>query len=120
MAVEARSSFRRRYSLASLIAVAFAAVALVNTPTADSSPWRSCGDQKGRGAGYYNVYARSVSCRKAKKVAYEWFWGGGWIKGESRGFSCSSKRIGIESSRVKCFNFLGDGVWQIVKFQAGA
>jgi hypothetical protein len=85
MAAEAPSSFRRRCSLASLlIAMAFAAVALVNAPTADAAAWRSCGDQKGIGAGYDNVYALNVGCKKARSVAYEWFWGGGSVTGESR------------------------------------
>jgi hypothetical protein len=120
MAAEARSSFRRRFSLASLIAVAFATVALMNAPTADAGQWRSCGDQKGRGAGYFDVYARNVGCKKARSVAHEWFWGGGSETGESRGFTCDDRRIGIESSKVRCLKFLGDGEWQVVKFKAGA
>jgi hypothetical protein len=101
-------------------AVAFATVALVNAPTADAAGWRSCGDQKGIGAGYDNVSARNVGCKKARSVAYEWFWGGGSETGESRGFTCSRRRIGIELSKVRCLNFLGGGEWQIVKFLAGA
>jgi hypothetical protein len=68
---------QERCSLASLIAMAFAAVAIVNAPTADAARWRSCGDQKGIEAGYDNVYARNVGCKKARSVAYEWFLGGG-------------------------------------------
>jgi hypothetical protein len=101
-------------------AVAFATVALVNAPTADADAWRSCGDQKGIGAGYYDVIARNVGCKKAKSVAHEWFWGGGWETGESRGFTCSDRRIGYEVSKVRCLNFLGNGRWQIVKFHGGA
>jgi hypothetical protein len=121
MAAEARSCFRRSFLLASLIAVALATLALVSAPTADAAPWRSCGDQKGRGAGYFNVHAQNVGCKKARSVAYEWTWGGGFETGESRGFTCSDRQTGIETSKVRCVNYLGGtGEWQVVKFQAGA
>ena len=113
-------NFKRIVSLAALIAVAFATVAFVNAPTADAAAWRSCGDQKGMGAGYYNVIGRNVGCKKARSVAQEWFWGGGSETGNSRGFTCNYRQIGIELLRVHCLNFLGHGEWQIVKFQAGA
>jgi hypothetical protein len=113
-------AFSRRLSLASLIAAAFAVLALVSAPTADAGGWRSCGDQNRMGAGYDNVYARNVGCKRARSVAHEWFWGEGSLTGESRSFTCSRKQIGIELSYVRCRNRLGNGEWQIVKFQAGA
>jgi hypothetical protein len=82
--------------------------------------WRSCGDQPGRGAGYYNVFARNIGCKAAKGVAYEWTWEGGFETGEARGFTCDDKRTGYEDSRVSCSRVLAGGRTQQVKFKAGA
>jgi hypothetical protein len=81
--------------------------------------WRNCGNQKGMGAGFYDVHAKNIGCKKAKGVAHKYFWGGGALTGQFWGFSCKSRRIALEVSKVRCARPQGERT-QVVKFRAGA
>jgi hypothetical protein len=90
-------------------------VAWVGPSTVSASHFRKCGDQPGRGAGWYNVKAANVKCATARKVAKQfWFGDPGPL-----GFRCDSNQIGTELSRAKCVR-RRSGQKQIVKFEYGA
>jgi hypothetical protein len=90
-------------------------MAWVGPSNISASHFRKCGDQSGRGAGWYNVKAANVKCATARKVAKQfWFGDPGPL-----GFRCDTDQIGTELSRAKCVR-RRSGQKQIVKFEYGA
>ena len=91
-----------------LLALLLAAgILLLFTPAADAA--KNCGNLRGSGArAGFDIEARGLSCRQAKKVARaftnEAAIGGPIKRVDAAGYSfrCKTKRTGFETFRTKC------------------
>lgn len=102
--------------LAILISALAATAALTSTAPASANDWRKCGDQPQLGAGWYNVRAHNISCRKARAVAKEY---GFAANTTPFGFACQDRLIGYETTKAACRRNR-DGLIQKVRFEYGA
>ena len=86
----------------------------VGASPASAAYWRECGSQAQPGAGWYNVRARNINCRNARRVARRH-----QFDGTPFGFRCRSAQIGPEATRYFCRRFQS-GIVQKVRFTYGS
>ncbi|HZJ29443.1 MAG TPA: hypothetical protein VFD37_05590 [Solirubrobacterales bacterium] len=79
--------------------------------------WRKCGDLQESGAGAFNVMARSIGCRPARRVADSYTWSKGNLA--QAGWTCRTRRVGYELSKAQCVK-RGQRPAKIVRFEIGA
>jgi hypothetical protein len=108
----------KRFVTASVLTLSL----LLTTPsTATAADYKRCGDLQRAGAGVYNIRAKGVGCRKARRVARRyynrWVDSGGDTTHRILGFRCRSRRTGIESHRARCSRDRGADV---IRFVYGA
>lgn len=106
-------------STAIATALTMAALAPMGSPAqavASGGYYKPCGSQHRAGAGWYNVRAHHVGCRKARQVARHY-----WRNGDSRfdGWRCRARQIGEERNKARCHRH-HNGRYQVVRFLFGA
>jgi hypothetical protein len=99
-----------------LVLAVIAVLPAVDPDDASAGHFRKCGDQKSRGAGWFDAKAAGVDCRTARQVARQYTWQG--VK-RPKGFRCDDDRIATEIWRVKCRR-TESGHRDLVKFKFGA
>jgi len=102
--------------LAILVLGLAALAALTLAAPASAGYWRECGDQPQLGAGWYNVRAHNISCRKARAVAKAY---GFAANTTPFGFACQDRLVGYELAKAACRRNK-DGLIQKVRFEYGA
>ena len=105
-----------RSRLAILVLALVAVAALWSATPAAADYWRKCGDQPQLGAGWYNVRAHNIGCRKARAVAKAY---GFAANTTPFGFSCQDRLVGYETAKAACRRNR-DGLIQKVRFEYGA
>ena len=114
----------RWITLAMLIGIALPASASASTPATIAAAERRCGDMGSSAPDYYDVRARNVKCRRARRVVKDWIdslSGSVFDKVEIGDFTCKGRRSkrrieGVETFRIRCAD--GDRVvrWWIRPF----
>jgi hypothetical protein len=99
-----------------LMLAVIATLAALGPEVASAGHFRKCGDQKSKGAGWFDAKAAGVDCRTARQVARQYTWQG--VK-NPKGFRCDDDRIATEIWRVKCRRS-ESGHRDLVKFKFGA
>lgn len=101
------------------VVIVLGAALFVSTSSASAHGFpRHCGDQPGRGAGWFDVRSYQANCHLARAVADYFVWESG---GDHRffGWRCDSDRLGLELSNVDCKS-RRRGFHQHVRFRFGA
>src|SRR5512147_1576194 len=107
----------RNVLLALLLTGALAVLFL--SPSADAGHFAKCGDLVKSGSGVYDVQAKRVKCRQARKVARRYYGKvvnhGGAAPSEVLGYGCGRHRADVELFFVRCTR-----ADTIIKFEYGS
>jgi hypothetical protein len=88
--------------LASAVLLATVAATLA-VPPAQAAPVRNCGDMTSSfGTGDRNVTTRAVSCRYARRFVKRYRTSGCGNRCHFQGFTCRTRRTGVESIDTRC------------------
>lgn len=103
----------RALALIAIVGGALLVLSTMSVQSASANYWRKCGDDSREfGAGWFNLKAHNIHCRKAKGALHNYFYG-------YTSFHCSSRRLGYELSVTRCTRHKGHRI-QKIQWGSGA